>query len=96
MAAAAKYARAERELQSARMCGTGSSALYEQACDKVPANKEKDYTTSEQNASMMAMDNASKNASKVIGKLTLTFNRIGQAVSTKELIEIISSAAALD
>uniref|UniRef100_G1PXY1 ATP synthase subunit gamma, mitochondrial n=1 Tax=Myotis lucifugus TaxID=59463 RepID=G1PXY1_MYOLU len=248
MAAAAKYARAERKLQSARMCGTGSSALYEQACDKVPANKNfthlligmssdrvlcsathfllakqmkrevamltaagkvkmvgigdkirgilhkthsdqflitfkevgrkpptfgdvsvialellnsgyeldegsiifnrfrsvisyktkkhlfsslntivsaectstyddidadmlenyqeylanitsyslKDYTTSEQNASMTAMDNASKNASKVIDKLTLTFNHIGQAVSTKELIEIISSAAALD
>ncbi|KAK1332496.1 hypothetical protein QTO34_007176 [Cnephaeus nilssonii] len=56
----------------------------------------KEYTTSEQNARMMAMDNASKNAPEVIDKLTLTFNRIGQAVSTKELIEIISSAAALD
>ena len=41
------------------------------------------------------MDNASKNASEMINKLTLTFNRTRQAVITRELIEIISGASAL-
>merc|ERR1711915_674433 len=50
---------------------------------------------SEQSARMTAMDSASKNASEMIDKLTLTFNRTRQAVITKELIEIISGAAAL-
>uniref|UniRef100_A0A2K5QCT4 F-ATPase gamma subunit n=1 Tax=Cebus imitator TaxID=2715852 RepID=A0A2K5QCT4_CEBIM len=44
----------------------------------------KESTTSEQSARMTAMDNASKNASEMIDKLTLTFNRTGQAVITKE------------
>uniref|UniRef100_A0A3P9KAW9 ATP synthase subunit gamma n=2 Tax=Oryzias latipes TaxID=8090 RepID=A0A3P9KAW9_ORYLA len=55
----------------------------------------KESSTSEQSARMTAMDNASKNASEIIDKLTLTFNRTRQAVITKELIEIISGAAAL-
>ncbi|XP_073475543.1 ATP synthase subunit gamma, mitochondrial isoform X1 [Aquarana catesbeiana] len=55
----------------------------------------KEGTTSEQSARMTAMDNASKNASEIIDKLTLTYNRTRQAVITKELIEIISGAAAL-
>ncbi|KAH0617156.1 hypothetical protein JD844_028882 [Phrynosoma platyrhinos] len=56
----------------------------------------KESTTSEQSARMTAMDNASKNASEIIDKLTLTLNRTRQAVITKELIEIISGAAALE
>ncbi|XP_051249138.1 ATP synthase subunit gamma, mitochondrial isoform X1 [Dicentrarchus labrax] len=56
----------------------------------------KESSTSEQSARMTAMDNASKNASDIIDKLTLTFNRTRQAVITKELIEIISGAAALN
>uniref|UniRef100_A0A2K6QP73 ATP synthase F(1) complex subunit gamma, mitochondrial n=1 Tax=Rhinopithecus roxellana TaxID=61622 RepID=A0A2K6QP73_RHIRO len=56
----------------------------------------KESSTSEQSARMTAMDNASKNASEMIDKLTLTFNRTRQAVITKELIEIISGAVALD
>uniref|UniRef100_H3AJT2 ATP synthase F(1) complex subunit gamma, mitochondrial n=1 Tax=Latimeria chalumnae TaxID=7897 RepID=H3AJT2_LATCH len=55
----------------------------------------KESTTSEQSARMTAMDSASKNAGEMIDKLTLTFNRTRQAVITKELIEIISGAAAL-
>jgi len=55
----------------------------------------KEGTTAEQSARMTAMDSASKNASEMIDKLTLTFNRTRQAVITKELIEIISGAAAL-
>ncbi|KAK5849056.1 hypothetical protein PBY51_008730 [Eleginops maclovinus] len=55
----------------------------------------KESSTAEQSARMTAMDSASKNASEMIDKLTLTFNRTRQAVITKELIEIISGAAAL-
>ena len=53
------------------------------------------FLKSEQSARMTAMDNASKNAGEMIGKLTLTFNRTRQAVITRELIEIISGASAL-
>ena len=50
---------------------------------------------SEQAARMSAMDNASRNASDMIDKLTLFYNRSRQAVITKELIEIISGAEAV-
>lgn len=56
----------------------------------------KEGACSEQSSRMSAMDNASKNAGEMIDKLTLTFNRTRQAVITRELIEIISGAAALD
>lgn len=55
----------------------------------------KEGACSEQASRMTAMDNASKNAGEMIDKLTLTFNRTRQAVITRELIEIISGAAAL-
>lgn len=45
----------------------------------------KESTMSEQNTRMMAMDNASKNASVMIDKLTLTFNCTHQAIIAKEL-----------
>ncbi len=50
---------------------------------------------SEQGSRMTAMDNATKNAGEMIGKLTIYYNRTRQAVITKELIEIISGAEAL-
>jgi len=50
---------------------------------------------SEQGARMSAMDNATRNAGEMIGRLTLNYNRTRQAVITKELIEIISGAEAL-
>lgn len=50
---------------------------------------------SEHGARMTAMDNATRNAGDMIGKLTLTYNRTRQAQITKELIEIISGAEAL-
>ncbi|VVC26685.1 ATP synthase, F1 complex, gamma subunit conserved site,ATP synthase, F1 complex, gamma subunit [Cinara cedri] len=56
----------------------------------------KQSACSEQSSRMTAMDNASKNAGEMISKLTLTFNRTRQAVITRELIEIISGAAALE
>jgi len=55
----------------------------------------KENACSEQSSRMSAMDSASKNAGEMIGKLTLQFNRTRQAVITRELIEIISGAAAL-
>jgi len=47
-------------------------------------------------AQMTAMDNATKNASEMIDKLTLVMNRARQAVITKEISEICSGAAALE
>ena len=45
-------------------------------------------------ARMTAMDKASTNAKEVIENLTLTMNRIRQAAITKEIIEVVSGAAA--
>lgn len=50
---------------------------------------------SEQGARMSAMDNATRNAGDMIGRLTLRYNRTRQAMITKELIEIISGAEAV-
>ena len=50
---------------------------------------------SEHGARMSAMENATSNASDMIGSLTLTYNRTRQAVITKELMEIVSGAEAL-
>ncbi len=47
-------------------------------------------------ARMTAMDAATSNASDVIDKLTLFMNRVRQASITREIIEIVSGAAALD
>lgn len=49
----------------------------------------------EHGARMTAMDSASKNASEMIGKLTLIYNRARQAAITKELMEIISGAESI-
>ncbi|MEQ1566262.1 MAG: ATP synthase F1 subunit gamma [Myxococcota bacterium] len=46
-------------------------------------------------AQMTAMDNATRNASDLIDRLTLEYNRARQAAITKEIIEIVSGAAAL-
>ena len=50
---------------------------------------------SEQGARMTAMDSASKNAGELLDALTLNMNRIRQAAITKEIIEVVSGAAAL-
>jgi len=50
---------------------------------------------SEQGARMTAMDAASKNAGELISTLTLNMNRVRQAAITREIIEIVSGAAAL-
>ncbi len=46
-------------------------------------------------ARMTAMDSATNNASDMIDALTLHMNRVRQAAITKEIIEIVSGAAAL-
>jgi F-type H+-transporting ATPase subunit gamma len=50
---------------------------------------------SEHGARMTAMDAASKNATEMIGKLTLIYNRARQAAITTELMEIISGAESI-
>ncbi len=47
-------------------------------------------------AQMTAMDNATKNASEMIDRLTLTMNQARQAAITTEISEIVSGAAALE
>ncbi|MBZ0270583.1 ATP synthase F1 subunit gamma [bacterium] len=49
----------------------------------------------EMGARMTAMDNATKNASDMIDKLTLVYNRTRQSRITVELMEIINGAEAL-
>lgn len=49
----------------------------------------------EQAKRMTAMDAATRNASELINRLTLEYNRARQAAITKELIEIVSGAEAL-
>ena len=51
---------------------------------------------SEQAARMLAMRNASDNATELIGDLTLTANKLRQATITTELMEIVGGAAALE
>lgn len=54
-----------------------------------------DSVASEHGARMTAMDNAMRNASDMIDRLTLQYNRARQAAITKELMEIIGGAEAL-
>jgi F-type H+-transporting ATPase subunit gamma len=54
-----------------------------------------DSLASELGARMTAMENATKNASEMIDKLTLVYNKARQAAITRELIEIVSGAEAL-
>ncbi|MBM3296520.1 MAG: ATP synthase F1 subunit gamma [Candidatus Aminicenantes bacterium] len=46
-------------------------------------------------ARMMAMDNATRNAGELIGRLVLELNKIRQASITKELLEIMTAVEAL-
>ena len=62
------------------------SVLYHAMTESVAA---------EHAARMTAMDSASNNASDMIDALTLHMNRVRQAAITKEIIEIVSGAAAL-
>ncbi|MEO6965736.1 MAG: FoF1 ATP synthase subunit gamma, partial [Acidobacteriaceae bacterium] len=63
-----------------------STQLYHAMLESVAA---------EHAARMTAMDAATNNASDMIDAYTLTMNRLRQAAITKEIIEIVSGAAAL-
>jgi F-type H+-transporting ATPase subunit gamma len=54
-----------------------------------------DNNASEHAARMTAMDSATNNASDMLGKLQIQYNRARQAAITSELIEIISGAEAV-
>ena len=45
---------------------------------------------------MTAMDTATKNSSEMIGSLTLYMNKVRQAAITREIIEVVSGAQALE
>ena len=49
----------------------------------------------QQAASMTTMYAATKNAEKLIGSLTLYYNKVRQSIITKELLEIVAGAEAL-
>ncbi len=55
-----------------------------------------DSAAAEQAARMTSMDAATRNAGEMIERLTLLYNRTRQAAITKELIEIVSGAQALE
>ena len=55
-----------------------------------------DSAAAEQAARMSSMDTATRNAGDMIEALTMLYNRTRQAAITKELIEIVSGAQALE
>ncbi|HHH53482.1 MAG TPA: ATP synthase F1 subunit gamma [Bacteroidetes bacterium] len=55
-----------------------------------------DTNASEHGARMTAMENATENAKDMLGDLKLEFNKARQESITKELLEIISGATALE
>jgi hypothetical protein len=99
---------AEKQLEDeAKNFGTAEvDYIYEQPPQEIFADVLPRYVTSqiyhatlesiaaEHAARMTAMDSATNNASDMIDSLTLTMNRVRQAAITKEIIEIVSGAAA--
>ncbi|MCS7025429.1 MAG: ATP synthase F1 subunit gamma [Bryobacteraceae bacterium] len=85
-----------------------SDYIYEQPPDQLLSNLLPHYVSimvyaamlesaaAEQAARMVAMDAATSNAAKMIDSLTLHLNRVRQASITKEIIEVVSGAAALE
>jgi F-type H+-transporting ATPase subunit gamma len=53
-------------------------------------------TASEQSARMVAMRNATDNASQMVDDLTLVMNKARQESITTELLDIVSGAAAVE
>lgn len=86
--------------------GTDAEYIYEQPAEEIFSRLLPKYVetqiyrgmlesvASEQGSRMTAMDSASKNAGELIDTLTLNMNRIRQAAITKEIIEVVSGAAA--
>jgi len=80
------YEQPEEELLNGLLPRYVAIQLYQSLLESVAA---------EHAARMTAMDAATNNANDVIDSLTLTLNRVRQAAITKEIIEIVSGAAAL-
>lgn len=80
------YEQTAREIFDAVLPRYITSQLYHAMLESVAA---------EHAARMTAMDAATNNASDMIDRLTLTMNRVRQAAITKEIIEIVSGAAAI-
>lgn len=55
-----------------------------------------DSNASEHGARMVAMDQATENANELLNELKLVYNRERQAAITKEILEIVGGAAALE
>ena len=55
-----------------------------------------DSNASEHGARMVAMDQATENANELLNELKLLYNRERQAAITKEILEIVGGAAALE
>jgi F-type H+-transporting ATPase subunit gamma len=55
-----------------------------------------EHLASEQSARMVAMRNASDNARDMIKDLTLTYNKARQEIITKEILDLVGGAAALE
>ncbi|HEX6198826.1 MAG TPA: ATP synthase F1 subunit gamma [Thermoanaerobaculia bacterium] len=87
---------------------TGTDYLFEPSPEGILAQILPRYVTfqvyrvllesqaAEHAARMTAMDSATSNAGEMIEKLTLHYNRARQAAITKELIEVVSGANALE
>src|SRR5271170_696219 len=80
------YEQPPRELFAALLPRYVTTQLYHAMLESVAA---------ENAARMTAMDSATNNANDMIDSLTLVMNRVRQAAITKEIIEIVSGAAAL-
>ena len=80
------YEQPPDELLNALLPQYISSLLFHAMTESVAA---------EHAARMTAMDSATNNAGEMIDAYTLQMNRVRQAAITKEIIEIVSGAAAL-
>jgi F-type H+-transporting ATPase subunit gamma len=88
--------------------GAAPDYIYEQPAEELLAGLLPKYiegliwrailesTAAEHAARMTAMDAASSNAADVIERLTLFMNRVRQASITREIIEVVSGASALE
>lgn len=103
----AEAVRAQYEDEAKRFGTANVDYAYDQPADEVYASLLPRFVSSllyyamlesvasEHAARMTAMDAATGNASDMIDALTLTMNRVRQAAITKEIIEIVSGAAAV-
>ncbi|MGA2727845.1 MAG: FoF1 ATP synthase subunit gamma [Terracidiphilus sp.] len=97
----------EAEEESKKFGTAAVDYIYEQPAEELFAGLIPQYVfamlfhamaesvAAEQAARMTAMDSATNNASDMIDAYTLQMNRVRQAAITKEIIEIVSGAAAV-